>query len=222
MSFDNPEVLSIRRYKAGYEVRTSISDFGGKGEFEVKMAYTSSGDYIGSSKTAYRLCNKRGIAPEKISPYHNVCSIGWCQKEGKWYGWSYRAMYGFKVGSTCKPGDCHYTSSTPEELIIDMGEFYGDISDEVAQKHMDKCEILPDRSGIRVRPTPIMVHAEVSMGDIDKLPEIIDAIDPGNEPAISINSDEESYVIGCGRGEWTAETLDDAKQMAIDFAKGVS
>lgn len=25
-----------------------------------------------------------------------------------------------------------------------------------------------------------------------------------------------------GKGEWTAETLDDAKQMAIDFAKGVS
>lgn len=25
-----------------------------------------------------------------------------------------------------------------------------------------------------------------------------------------------------GRGEWTAETLEDAKQMAIDFAEGVS
>ena len=61
--------------------------------------------------------------------------VGYSPKESKWYGWSHRAIYGFKIGSTCKEGDCHYT---PE------------------------------------------------------------------------------------KGEWTAKTMDDAKQMAIDFNEGVS
>jgi hypothetical protein len=29
-------------------------------------------------------------------------------------------------------------------------------------------------------------------------------------------------VIECGRGEWVAKTMDDAKQMAVDFNRGVS
>jgi len=29
-------------------------------------------------------------------------------------------------------------------------------------------------------------------------------------------------ITKCGKGEWEAKTLDDAKQMAIDFAEGVS
>jgi hypothetical protein len=62
--------------------------------------------------------------------------VGFSPKDGKWYGWSHRAIYGFKTGSTCNLGDCHY------------------------------------RTG--------------------------------------------------GRGEWVAETIEDAKQMAVDFNQGVS
>jgi len=28
--------------------------------------------------------------------------------DGKWYGWSHRAVYGFKVGDKIKKGDCAY------------------------------------------------------------------------------------------------------------------
>lgn len=28
--------------------------------------------------------------------------------DGKWYGWSHRAIYGFKVGDKVKKGDCAY------------------------------------------------------------------------------------------------------------------
>lgn len=31
--------------------------------------------------------------------------IGFSEKECKWYGWSHRAIYGFKVGDKCKQGD---------------------------------------------------------------------------------------------------------------------
>ena len=102
----------------------------------MKSAYTPEGWYIGLSKDAYRLCYVRGIKPELRTERHSVCSIGFCEKENKWYGWSHRAIYGFGIGSTCEKGDVHYAPR--------------------------------------------------------------------------------------GRGEWAAETMEDAKQMAMDFAEGVS
>lgn len=47
----------------------------------------------------------RGIEPEKADPDHSVCSIGFRAKDGKWYGWSHRAIYGFGIGYTVKEGD---------------------------------------------------------------------------------------------------------------------
>jgi hypothetical protein len=35
--------------------------------------------------------------PEKTSPSHTVNSIGRSKKDGKWYGWSHRAIHGFKT-----------------------------------------------------------------------------------------------------------------------------
>ena len=37
-----------------------------------------------------------------------------------------------------------------------------------------------------------------------------------------VEAEPEYYFIPYGRGEWTAKTLEEAKEMAIDFAKGVS
>jgi hypothetical protein len=38
------------------------------------------------------------IKPEKAKPSNNVPSIGKSAADGKWYGWSHRAVYGFGVG----------------------------------------------------------------------------------------------------------------------------
>ena len=50
-----------------------------------------------------------------------------------------------------------------------------------------------------------------------------------DEDGINVSHDNSDLVhhlpfsdVKYGRGEWTAETLEDAKQMAIDFADGVS
>lgn len=51
---------------------------------------------------------KHGIKPEKAKPSHSVCSIGFSEKEGKWYGWSHRARYGWGVGDTYEDGDCGF------------------------------------------------------------------------------------------------------------------
>ena len=60
-------------------------------------AKTQAGDYIGEQRMADFLV-KKGIAPEKAKAEHSVCSIGKSSKDGKWYGWSHRAMKGFGIG----------------------------------------------------------------------------------------------------------------------------
>lgn len=81
----------------------------------LNMAFNSSGDYVGDYDVATRLMRK-GIRPEVVGD-HQVCSIGFCADEQKWYGWSHRALCGFTVGSECRRGDCHFTPSDIDEMI---------------------------------------------------------------------------------------------------------
>lgn len=138
-------VLATRKYKAGYEVREELhqTDFEAiplanrdeetdelvkyinehRGEHViVKSAYTPTGDYIGDKRTAHFLISKRGIKPEKRSPDKNVCSIGWCERERKWYGWSHRAIFGFGIGSDVQEGDCCASSGYTAEYLKEHPE----------------------------------------------------------------------------------------------------
>jgi len=106
------ETLKVIRFKAGYELRCdklSGSDVPGDCKpMTMHRAFNPDGDYIGDNKTARYLVVKKGIMPQKSQPDHCVCSIGYSPKDGKWYGWSHRAIYGFKVGSVVKKGDCGF------------------------------------------------------------------------------------------------------------------
>ena len=115
------EVLKVRRFKVGYELRTELidgSEFGCE-DFIVKSSYSPSGDYIGDKKIANFLCKKKGIKPEKRKKEHYSCTIGFCEKEQKWYGWSHRMIYGFKIGDTVKEGDCVASSGLLDEYIAE-------------------------------------------------------------------------------------------------------
>jgi hypothetical protein len=102
-------VIKVRRFKVGYEIRTTrvtgADAMHGK-PFDMKQAYTPDGKYIGSPRSAYFLIVKRGIKPDVIRG-NKVCSVGFCERDQKWYGWSHRAIFGFGVGSRVKKGDCH-------------------------------------------------------------------------------------------------------------------
>ena len=120
-------LVATRKYRAGYEIRTEsvLSGSEDKPEghrFIMKGAYTLQGDYIGNPKTAYRLCNKIGIKPERSNPKHNICSIGFCEQDGKWYGWSHRAIYGFEVGDVVEADDCAATSGFTDEYLEEHPE----------------------------------------------------------------------------------------------------
>lgn len=124
---DVVEVLSIRRYKAGYEVRqeTWLSHFEDEAEGHtilMREAYNPSGDYIGDPKFAFYLCQKMGIQPEKANLSHSICSIGFCPSKQKWYGWSHRAIYGFGIGDIVKKGDCAASSGWTDEYLREHPE----------------------------------------------------------------------------------------------------
>jgi len=101
------KVIRIRHYKAGYEIRTEKIDGQAFGcsDFSIQSAYTPDGLYIGDPKMAYQLCKKCGIKPEYRTATSNICTIGYSQKQEKWFGWSHRAICGFKVGDVVKEGD---------------------------------------------------------------------------------------------------------------------
>ena len=124
MSVQYKQVISRRVYKAGYVVIKGITDGSeyGSEDFEMSHAETHEGWYIGDQKTAYRLCKKWGIRPELIRPGMNVCSIGFCRKDQKWYGWSHRAICGFGIGDKVVEGDCCATSGWTDEYLAEHPE----------------------------------------------------------------------------------------------------
>ena len=81
----------------------------------VDRAYTLDNEWIGRVDEAKYLCEKRGLRLEKSKPDSCCCSIGKCiylpeehEDFGKWFGFSHRAIYGFKVGDgyEVREGDC--------------------------------------------------------------------------------------------------------------------
>lgn len=87
--------------KGNYVIRNEIWIMEGLGDKPIKMTACYSkkdNGYIGGLKEAKFLCDEMGIIPEISKPDHNVCSIGFSPKDNKWYGWSHRAIHGFKIG----------------------------------------------------------------------------------------------------------------------------
>jgi len=190
------ETVFVQQHpKHGYEIRTEMVENPEEGCDPIKMlsAYTDAGNYIGNQQTAKFLCEEKEIKPELKTQDSNICSIGFCEKEQQWYGWSHRAIHGFGVGSSVKKGDCAYVPDNAKELAIEHEEYN------------EKVEIV-DETTIRIAVEVYEIIGENEDGTI-KLAE---------------DSETEYDFINVGHGEWTAKTLDDAKRMAIDFADSVA
>jgi len=84
--------------------------------------YNKAGFYIGNEDGVKNLIYNYGISPEPISENNKVCSIGKSSKDGKWYGWSHRAIFGFLIGDEVKEGDCCASSGLTEEYLKDHPE----------------------------------------------------------------------------------------------------
>ena len=84
--------------------------------------YATDKGYIGTLNDFRQLVVDSGIFPELSSLSHNACSIGKSYKDGKWYGWSHRAMYGFQIGDKVEKGDCCASSGWTEEYLAEHPE----------------------------------------------------------------------------------------------------
>lgn len=119
------EVVQVRRYKVGYEVRTEHIPAGESGcdeAFDTRSAYTPEGHYIGDPKTARHLIVKMGIKPEPANGGAGPCSIGFNAEEQRWYGWSHRAICGFSIGDVAEEGDCVCSSGWTDEYLAEHPE----------------------------------------------------------------------------------------------------
>ena len=176
-----------------------------KHSFTMRSAYTKNKDYIGNTGIAHRLWRKYGIEHfERRKDDSTICSVGYSPRDNKWYGWSHRAIYGFSIGSEVKKGSCAYVPPTFEELNSDC--------------HLRQEDLSTGKKGLCT--ANCSVEYEDVLDSQGKLTDELKPV-PGTE-ILPVPCKPENCVLSVGRGEWTAKTMDDAKQMAKDFAESVS
>lgn len=117
----------LRSVEAGdFEIRKEVWNPGTRPEDEMEMesAYSKQdGSYIGDVPLVRRMVKKFGITRFfRAQEDHDVASIGWSPKEGKWYGWSHRAICGFQPGDRVKEGDLTATSGWTDEYLEEHPE----------------------------------------------------------------------------------------------------
>ena len=152
---------------------------------------------------------KHGVT-EQIQNYKNIkfntANIGFNPKEQKWYGCSHRAIFGFGIGSECKLGNVGFEPSNKEEFKQKYLIFWGDLdmnSDTYKTNPIAEEVIQDGKLGVLVKYT----YNEKT---------------PNEKIRGTIGSIFTEYPKNFGKGEWKAKTLEEAKQMAIDFAKNIS
>ena len=96
---DKITVRVIRRFKLFDLVEQEWTHPSSPGPIVIDVYVNKGGDHIGTRDDGGLMSQirKLGILAEKASPDHCVCSIG-KGADGKWYGWSHRAMVGFGLG----------------------------------------------------------------------------------------------------------------------------
>ena len=157
----------------------------------------------GMESEGFKLLLKRGIT-EQLQNANNISgntvNIGFNPEEQKWYGWSHRALYDFGIGSSVKRGDCAYIPTDKDDFLDDCVRFW----DEEDHLNTDGEHGTEDgEDGVHIT----WLYTDTI---------------PNKLLRNTCRSIFVPYPDNYGKGEWTATTLDDAKQMAVDFACSVS
>lgn len=188
-------VATIKSWDPGYDKSEPIDCYYSK----------TDGSYISFVSNANDIAwmIKKGITDQIQS--HNdgkVACIGFNPIEQKWYGWSHRAVYGFTIGSECKKGDCGYVPTDLNDFLERSINFWSD------ESHTNVSAIpATNEDGI--------LGAQVTW---EYVPEFV----PNKNLHGTIGETFVYPPTKYGKGEWTVKTLEEAKEMAIDFAEGVS
>ena len=187
-----PFVNSIA-YKAEHKIGDTFSTCWFSKEDDSYLTHVGMEDKL-SYLTRY------GITEQIQSTSGKTANIGFNPVEQKWYGWSHRAIYGFGIGSEVKKGDCAYTPTNKDDFLQQMVNFWAD------EHHKNTLGTHTERDGVQG------VYVSWSYNQSVPNKKLIGTVSGCFQP----------YPEKWGHGEWTAESLDDAKQMACDFAESVS
>lgn len=135
-------LATMREYKT-FVLNKERWKMPGQEPLEMEVYRTHNGHLItarhgGKRPGLIKTIDRLEITPEKASPKHGTCSIGKSAKDGKWYGWSHRAMVGFGKG---------------DRIFQERYTGGGKLCE--ACKAMEDCEGLPCPSSI-----PFRLHGE--------------------------------------------------------------
>lgn len=176
--------------------------------------------YMGALRDANFICNEMDIT-EQLQPVPNgkTVAVGFNPETQQWFGWSHRATGAFTIGSEVAKGDCAFRPSNREEFEESCKEFW-----DVDKKQEMQPGLYRTREFVDFRHD--IIDPEVSTSEPIAVLRFADVYDP--EPPSTVDPKASPirempimYPPAWGRGAWKAETLEDAKQMAIDFANGV-
>jgi len=96
MKNENIRILKEKQLKMGCKEIDFIDYNYENGQRRLTKIVSKDGGYVGT-KQIFKGMARRGIVPELANKQNKVCSIGFCKKEQKWYGWSHRALCGFGI-----------------------------------------------------------------------------------------------------------------------------
>ena len=125
-----------------------------------------------------------------------VACVGFSEKNQKWVGWSHRGACSFGIGSEVKKGDVAYMPMRKEDFEEDMLRFWSD------PDHLQIC--IGNRTEKSFEVRWLYSHSI-----------------PNEKMRGKVGVQECYYPPKYGKGEWKAETLEDAHQMAIDYATNI-
>lgn len=125
--------------------------------------------------------------------------IGFSEKNQKWFGWTHRAWVEYTIGSSVKKGQAAYKPVDKEEYENNMLEILTGGGSHIDNAHIE--------------------HRTDGCFDIV-------GTYSANHPNKNYRGTEYrtkcGYLMrGFGKGEWTAKTMEDAKEMALDFIEGM-
>lgn len=134
-----------------------------------------------------------------------TAAMGFSPKNQRWFGWSHRGIASFGIGSEVNPGDCAYRASDREAFLKEVVAFWDVEGHEATTGEF----VVPDEGDFEGTEG---VEASWVYGDQVKNEKLRG----------SVSSIFTPFPDTWGRGSWTAATLEDAKEMARDYARGVS
>jgi len=171
--------------------------------FYMESAYSVvDGSYIGD-KTMAKFLEKKEIIAQAIDESHKVASIGFSEKTQEWFGWSHRAIYGFKEGMKIKKGSLAYMPKNEKDFMDEMIRFF-----------TEDIEV--------VIVTKTKLDVKDPNGDFQGTGIFFEYEYPNINNEIIRSTHFAPYPETFGKGEYTIENKEQAKETAINFANSVA